>query len=151
MSNIYVIGSLRNDAIQAIGRRLREAGHDVFDDWHGAGPDADHYWQEYEQARGRTYKEALTAPIADHNFEFDLAWLEWADVGVLVMPAGKSGHLELGWLSGKGKRCIIYMPDGEPERWDLMYKFAEAVCYSVDEVIAALEHDGGPVPNHRGY
>ena len=56
---IYLIGSLRNTRAVLLGNRLRAAGVEVFDDWHAAGPEADDKWREYEQRRGRTYKEAL--------------------------------------------------------------------------------------------
>jgi hypothetical protein len=135
---IYLIGSLRNPAVQNVGRALRDAGHETFDDWHAAGPDADQYWQEYETARGRSYTEALNGPVAAHNFEFDMDWLKWADTGVLVMPAGKSGHMELGYIIGRGGHGFVYMPDGEPDRWDLMYKLAEGIAYTEEGLVGLL-------------
>ena len=43
MSKIYTIGSLRNEKVPLIANALRDAGHEVFDDWYGAGPEADDY------------------------------------------------------------------------------------------------------------
>ena len=56
---IYLIGSLRNPEVPVLGRRLREVGFDVFDDWFAAGPIADDSWQDYEKGRGRSYNDAL--------------------------------------------------------------------------------------------
>jgi len=112
---IYLIGSLRTPAVPELAIRLRKHGFDVFDDWHGAGPEADDKWQEYEMRRGRHYSEALYAPAATNVFEFDLRHIDESDVGVLALPAGKSGHLELGHMSGKGKPTFIYFPDGHPK------------------------------------
>ena len=57
MANIYVIGSLRNEQVPNIANKLRKAGHEVFDDWYAAGPEADDYWQTYEKGKGHVYHE----------------------------------------------------------------------------------------------
>lgn len=134
---IYLIGSLRNPKIPELADRLREEGFDVFDDWFAAGPEADDWWQRYETERGRTYKEALAAPAANNVFRFDKKHLDMSDTVVLVMPAGKSGHLEFGYSIGMGKRGIVYF-DKEPERWDVMYRFADKVVFGEQELIEAL-------------
>lgn len=56
----------------------------------------------------------------------------------MVLPCGKSGHLEFGWAIGKGKPGYILF-DGEPERYDVMYQFAWDVLFHVDEVVERLE------------
>lgn len=135
---IYLIGSLRNPRLPSLGDRMRSWGHAVFDNWHGAGPEADRHWQQYEQDRGWTYVEALRQPLAEHNFAFDARWLAWADTGVLLYPAGKSAHLELGWMAGQGQETFILL-DKEPEEWDLMLKFATAVFMDEGSLMEALE------------
>lgn len=129
MKSVYIIGSLRNPNIVQLGNKLRELGYDVFDDWMAAGPEADDYWQKYETARGRSYAQALKGLSVDHVFQFDKKHLAEADIAILLMPAGKSGHLELGWALGKGKLGYILF-DKEPERWDAMYLFASGVFFS---------------------
>lgn len=136
--SIYLIGSLRNQRIPEVAKALRDAGFDVFDDWYSPGPETDDHWQRYEKQRGRTFREALEGHHACHAFELDKKHLERCDLAVLVAPAGKSGHLELGWILGKGKPGYILM-DGEPERFDLMYKFATGIFVSVDELLGALK------------
>lgn len=133
---IYLIGSLRNLKVPTIAYKLREAGYEVFDDWFAAGPEADDYWQAYEKGRGHSYKEALAGLAAEHVFNFDKKHLDSSDVAVLVMPAGKSGFLELGYMIGSGKPGFILL-DGEPERYDVMFKFARVVD-SVRELTLAL-------------
>jgi hypothetical protein len=134
---IYLIGSLRNPEIPKIAEQLRGAGHEVFDDWFAAGPEADDKWRDYEKARGRTFRQALHGYAAQNVFRFDKRHLERADTVVLVAPAGKSGHMEFGWSLGKGKRGI-YMLDS-PERWDVMLSFATDIVEGVDELLEALE------------
>lgn len=135
---VYLIGSLRNPEVPRVAARLRELGHDVFDDWYAAGPEADDRWQAYEtDYRKRSFAEALQGEAAKHVFNFDRRHLERADVVVLLMPAGKSGHMEFGWAVGRGARGIICM-DREPERFDVMYGFAERVCVGVQALLRVL-------------
>lgn len=135
---IYLIGSLRNPRIPRIANLLRHAGLDVFADWFGAGETADDRWRDYEQSQGRTYCEALRGPAAQNVFRFDKRHLEMSDAVVLVAPAGKSAHLELGWALGQGKPGYVLL-DGEPERWDVMYGFCTAVFDNTDDLIKELK------------
>ena len=140
---IYLIGSLRNPVVPAIGTWLRGKGLDIFDDWYSAGQIADDSWRDYEHQRGRHYTSALRAPAAVHVFEFDKHWLDKAAALVLVAPAGKSGHLEFGWGRGQGKPGWVLFPDGEPERWDVMYQFATDVFFDREDLLKVLLHFPG--------
>lgn len=135
---IYIIGSLRNPKLTEVSAALRAAGHECFDSWRAAHPEADDNWRDYEKAKGLTYVQALQDYAAQHVFNFDKHHLERADTVVLVYPAGKSGHLELGWALGRGKRGYILL-DGEPERWDVMLAFADGVFTDVKELVAELQ------------
>jgi nucleoside 2-deoxyribosyltransferase len=135
---IYLIGSLRNPAIPEIANNLRGFGHEVFDDWFAAGPEADDKWREYEQQRGRSFQEALAGHAAVNIFNFDKRHLDNADAALMVFPCGRSGHLELGYLSGKGKPTYVYYPEGEPERWDVMYQFTSGVFTDFEELLRKL-------------
>lgn len=139
---IYVIGSLRNENVPLVAAAIRKAGHEAFDDWYSPGPETDDYWQQYERQRGRSYAEALAGEHAQDVFNFDRAWLDKADAAILVLPAGKSGHLELGYVIGQGKKGLILL-DREPERYDVMYNFASinakhkpGIYSSIDDLLA---------------
>lgn len=148
MSTIYIIGSLRNPDLPYVGRELRSFGWDVFDSWFSAGERADDAWQEHETLKGNDYPTALKGYAAQNVFNFDKRHLERADIGVLVMPAGKSGHLELGWMLGKGKPGFILHPAGTwPERWDVMAAFADGVFNHVHQLTNALEAYRHPIKN----
>lgn len=134
---IYLIGSLRNPEIPNIANKLRDAGFEVFDDWYAAGPEADDKWREYEIGRGHSYLEGLEGLAANHVFEFDKRHLDRSEAGLLVLPAGRSGHLELGYLLGKDKRGYILLDD--PDRWDVMYKFATKVTDKLEDIIDDLK------------
>ncbi len=137
MKKVYIIGSLRNQEIPVVAKQVRDLGFNVFDDWIAAGPEADDYWKKYELQRGRTYAEALEGLAARHNFFFDKDHLDSSDIGVLVLPAGKSGHLELGYLRGREKPVAILLDDKQ-DRFDLMYKFAK-VCHNIEELLEWLK------------
>jgi nucleoside 2-deoxyribosyltransferase len=134
---IYIIGSLRNEKIPHLAKELRKLGFTVFDDWFSPGPEADEFWRKYEKVRGSTYKDALRNFAATHVYEFDKHHIDESDIGVLIMPAGKSGHLELGYMIGQGKPCFVFFEE-EPERWDVMHQFAFEnggnICVSTDEL-----------------
>lgn len=134
---IYLIGSLRNPRVPEIAKVLRDAGHEVFDDWYAAGPEADDYWMRYEQARGHDFKAALAGFAGQHVYQYDKEHLDRAGVGVLLLPAGKSGHLELGYLIGQGKPGYILL-EGEPERFDVMYNFASGVFTNLSDLLKVI-------------
>lgn len=138
MKSVYIIGSLRNENIPQIGNLLRDNGWDAFDDWYGAGHEADDKWRDYENTRGRLHRDALYGYAARHVFEFDKRHLDRCDLAVLVMPAGKSGHLELGYFVGCGKPGFILF-ETVPERYDVMHQFATNVFTSNEELITGLE------------
>lgn len=129
---VYLIGSLRNPEIPRIAQEIRKLGFIVFDDWFAAGPEADDKWRDYEKIRGHTYRKALEGLAADHVYQFDLKHLNECDIGILYLPAGKSGHLELGYVIGQGK--IGYIVLDNPERWDVMYLFTQGVFHSFEEL-----------------
>lgn len=136
---IYLMGSLRNPLVKEIGQKIREKLNcEVFDDWSAAPPDADDAWKVYEEGRGRTYVDALKGYAAQQVFQFDLKHLDESTAGLLVLPAGRSAHMELGYLKGAGKRAVILL-DGEYDRWDVMYNFADAVVTNVDDACKELK------------
>lgn len=136
---VYLIGSLRNEKIPHIANEIRKLGYEVFDDWFSPGPEADDFWRKYEKVRGSTYKEALNNYAGKHIYEFDKFHIDRANIGILYMPGGKSAHLELGYMIGQGKRCFVLF-DKEPDRWDVMYQFAEDVFFSFDELKEKLKN-----------
>jgi hypothetical protein len=136
--SIYVIGSLANSEIPKFANELQTQGFEAFADWYSPGPDADNYWRDYSKARGLTYKQALQSHGARMIFEFDKSHLDRCDAAVMLMPAGKSGHLELGYTIGRGKPGYILF-DGEPERYDVMTQFATGIFFSKEELFEELK------------
>ncbi len=135
---IYLISSLKNDDVPEISNKIEEeTGVEVFDSWYSPGPNADDHWKEYEEARGRSYEEALKHYAGKHVFEFDKFHIDRATIGLLILPSGKSAHLELGYMIGKGKRCYVLMD--VPDRWDVMYQFTTGIYFNMEDLIKELK------------
>ena len=136
---LYLIGSLRNPQIPHIASVLRQkTEYDVFDDWYAAGPEADDCWQRYEMGRGLSYPLAIRSWAAQHVFQFDKFHLERVDAACLVMPSGRSGHLELGYVAGLQKPTFVLFPE-EPVRWDVMYGFCQGVFFNLEDLVLELQ------------
>lgn len=131
---IYIIGSLRNEQIPVVGNAVRAAGFEAFDDWHGTGPKADDHWFEYEKLRGRSFIEALAGRAAQNTFALDRDNILRSEGVIMVMPAGRSGHIEFGYAARGGVPAVILL-DKEPERYDVMYNFASKITYDVNDAV----------------
>lgn len=135
MSKIYIASSWKNyKDIRQLATFLRIWGHEVFDftdpdyrpehfDKFSFGPtvfDA----SELGPREEIDWIEFLDAEQTKRAYKADKAGLDWADTVVLVLPAGRSAHLEAGYGAGKGKRLIIFgeLPRGE---FDVMYHLAD--------------------------
>jgi hypothetical protein len=139
IKSMYVIGSLRNTAIPTFANEIQALGIEAFADWFACGPDADDFWRDYSKIRGLNYGQALESYSAKHIFEFDKLHLDRCDAAVMLMPAGKSGHLELGYTIGRGKPGFIVF-DEEPERYDVMVQFATKIFFSREEFFEYLKN-----------
>lgn len=79
---------------------------------------------------------ALDHPAAKGGFAADFNAMKWADTFVLVLPCGRSAHLETGWACGQGKQVLILTSDGEEP--ELMAKMADSICINLQQVINIL-------------
>jgi hypothetical protein len=79
------------------------------------------------------YLAMLAHPRADEGFASDAGALAASDVVVMILPCGKSAHLELGWASGAGKRTAILLED--PVEPELMYKLCDYLAPTVFDLL----------------
>lgn len=139
MRRIYAASSWRNPHQPWLVELLRQNGHQVYD-FRNPPHSTGFAWKEIDlrvPCTAADYRHALlTSPRAAQGFNADFAAMRWADVGLLILPCGRSAHLELGWMSGAGKRTLILTQDGEEP--ELMALLADKICISVDEVLAEL-------------
>jgi hypothetical protein len=122
---IYLASSWRNKYQPPVVAMLRQHGHDVYDYRHPTSNYDGFKWSEVDQDwltwTPKKFAELITTnPIALHGFSYDKAALDWCDTCVLLLPSGRSAHLEAGYAAGQGKKvAVLLYEDGfEPE---LMY------------------------------
>lgn len=142
MARVYVASSWRNADQPTIIAALLKAGHEVYDFRNPFNGVKGFAWSEIDPAwedwTAEEYRRHLTThPIAARGFLSDLRAMQWADTCLLVLPCGRSAHLEAGWFCGQGKRCIILTQDGEEP--ELMALLATDICISMDEALGLLE------------
>jgi hypothetical protein len=149
VTRIYVASSWRNEHQPTVVEHLRLVGHDVYDFRHP--PEGDHLgfsWSdvdpEWVSWSPSQYIAGLGHPIAQAGFDSDFGAMEWADVCVLVLPCGRSAHLEAGWFVGRGRRLYIlldseeFAQDAGHHVAELMYKMATLITTSLSSVMDAL-------------
>lgn len=135
MTKIYVASSWRNRYQPEVVEALRFMGCEVYDfrnpfpnsgfSWNEISPD----WKSWTITES---VEALNHEKAIAGFNSDVFALRSASAVVLVLPSGRSAHLEAGWAVGQGKGLFIYSPEAnEPE---LMYKWATFMSDKLYEV-----------------
>ena len=132
---IYVASSWRNSIQPSIVEFLRGLNQEVYDFRNPTPGDAGFHWgdidPDWQNWTPEKFVKSLDHPIANAGFKVDADAMEWADACVLVMPCGRSAHLEAGWFIGARKPTAILLSDGEPE---LMYKLASTCICSAEEL-----------------
>lgn len=144
---IYVASSWRNEARQQeVVKTLRSHGHEVYDFRNPAPGDKGFSWRDCVKPEEREthLKDArlfrdvvLKTERAKKGFNFDMGALFEADATVLVLPCGRSAHLEMGFATGQGQKTIVLLTDpiDEPE---LMYLMCNHIAVTIEEVVRFL-------------
>lgn len=138
---IYVASSWRNQYQQNVVKILREHGYDVYDFKNPEPGNHGFHWSEidpnWKNWTPEQFKAALDHRIAEKGYFTDIKALYLCDACVLVLPCGRSAHLEAGFVAGLGKLVIVLLPEAvEPE---LMYKMASFICTDINGVMQALD------------
>lgn len=139
---IYLASSWRNAWQPAAVKGLRAAGHEVYDFQNPAPGNKGFAWSEIDpdwlQWNPTRFVSALEDPIALSGYRFDKAALDWCDTCVLLLPCGRSAHLEAGYAIGQGKPTLVVLAEDrfEPE---LMYLLADVVVSDLGQMIPAVD------------
>lgn len=79
------------------------------------------------------YHYGMLHQRAKKGFERDMLHLREASAVILLLPCGKSAHLEAGWAVGSGKPVALYMPESlQPE---LMYGMFDRMTDNIDDLM----------------
>ncbi len=141
---IYVASSWRNIFQQEVVKRLRYAGHEVYDFMNPPGQtgfqwsEIDVNWPNWTTEQ---YRKALNHPVAIAGFNSDFSAMQWADICVMVLPCGRSANTEAGWMKGAGKKVYVLSPDKEEP--ELMYKIYDGIFCSVSDLSIELSNKCG--------
>lgn len=137
--NVYVASSWRRSKRHpAVVDALRAAGHEVYDYRHP--PDVEPLSFMLRTAMGGRELAWWLKQTDGHSYDVwrsHAAALAWAQVIVLVLPAGSSAHLEAGWGAGRGQ-IVIVLASPSPQRSELMYRLADKVVSTIDELVEEL-------------
>ena len=143
LRRIYVASSWRCADQPFVVEALRTLEHEVYD-FRNPPNKTGFAWSEIDPAwlgwDIDTYRELLDHQRAVEGFASDFDAMQWADTFVLVLPCGRSAHLELGWAVGQGKRTAILLSQDkfEPE---LMYRMVDKLATSIGELLTWVEAD----------
>ncbi len=142
-TKVYVASSWRNHNQGVVVQLLRQNGIEVYDfknPYYPARRGGGFAWSEidphWETWTTDAFVDALENPIAVEGFRLDFEAMEASDVCVLVLPCGRSAHLEAGWFVGMGRPC--YILSAGKEEPELMYRMATLVTVDVQEIISYL-------------
>lgn len=84
-------------------------------------------------------------PEVRRAFNEDKKWLDWAEACLLVLPSGKSAHLEAGYTKGRGKPLVIYQPEFPTGDFDVMYGFADLITDDTGQIVEFFSRIGNRV------
>ena len=132
---VYVAGSMKNiKVIRELGELMRQQRLNVY-----VFCDEDQLTYEYSLTLRQQYdisqltpQAILYNPILRSIGVLNLAQLKLCDACVIVLPSGRSAHMEGGFMCGRGKPLYIIGPMEEGE-FDAMYLMAQNV-YTLDDV-----------------
>lgn len=141
---LYVASSWRNEEYEHVIWRLKVDGHEVYD-WRASEhafswSDIDANWHNWTP---KHYRKALQSPMATKGYINDLSGMNWCDTGVLLLPCGKSAHLEAGFLAATGRTVHVVL--SSEKEWkgghsdiELMYRLLGPIHLNLSELLEAL-------------
>ncbi|MEL3971915.1 group-specific protein [Rossellomorea oryzaecorticis] len=131
--NFYIASSFKNiDNVRYISEQLKAAGHNQTYDW--TKHDRAASFDELKEI-GQKEKEAVMK----------------SDVVIVLLPAGKGSHIELGIALGLNKRIILHSPRGEVNDFSetsTFYHLAEVEKFLADkDELVNFILEKNPAPN----
>ena len=116
----FIASRWRNrDNVRLLSKKLREKDFSVYcfidEEQSLNDPNED---QEEEMKKFETIVNWRTNPTVKAMFDHDMNALRDSETLIMLLPAGKSAHLEAGAAYGMGKKCIIV---GEQKETESLY------------------------------
>lgn len=140
---IYLASSWRCPTQPDVLAALGAEGHEVYDFRNPAPGNTGFSWRQAgDVSAPGPFLQTLKSDVAAHGFRLDKAAMDWADTCVLLLPCGRSAHLEAGYMAGEGKDVFVLLSEDkfEPE---LMYLLCTAITDSLDELLRLVGSPAG--------
>ena len=141
---IYIASSWKNQqAVLELAETLELHGFEVDAFCRATDQRYAFHWSEFMDDKIELLKydavSFINDPKVQRAFAEDKKWLDWSDTVIMLMPCGRSSHLEAGYAKGQGKRLFIYGEFLKGE-FDVMYGFAEGLFRTeeLDHLIESL-------------
>jgi nucleoside 2-deoxyribosyltransferase len=135
---VYVASSWRNKQQPLVVEELKKEGFEVYNFRNPEPGDTGFHWsdisEDWKSWTPEQFIIALNHPISELGYNKDMVALNEADIVILVMPCGRSSHLELGYAVGSGKWTAILLSDEQVEP-EMMYRMASKVFVDVDNLV----------------
>ncbi len=140
---IYIASSWKNEIeLKQIAQILRNKGHMVDLFCETTNSRTAFHWSCFVEKEEDLIKYDATSFIKEEKvqkaFIQDKAWLDWAECCILVLPSGRSAHLEAGYAKGQGKKLYI-LGGFEKGEFDVMYGFADILTDNINDIIQDMK------------
>lgn len=135
---IYVASSWRNQHQNSVVRVCRALGHDCYDFKNPTPGNEGFSWGQIDHAWSKWtpkdyIEKAINHSITNDGFKLDMNALNWCDTCILLLPCGRSAHLEAGYCIGQKKATAVFISNEKFEP-DLMYKMANLVTDNIHKI-----------------
>ena len=141
--DFYIASRWRNKKkVSELAKQIEEKGRKVYNFVEGDG--AQYELKEMENKHGAEefMKEYESIPNWKNDpkvreiFDVDMGAIKQSEKLILLLPAGKSSHIEAGTAYGMGKPCIVI---GEQKETESLYLIFSKFYETIDDFIASLE------------
>ena len=143
-NRIYIASSWKNqNQVLALATRLELEGFEVDAFCRSTDKRYAFHWSEMVDSEFELMNydaiSFIDDPKVQRAYNEDKKWLDWANCVVMLMPCGRSSHLEAGYGKGQGKRVFLYGEFAKGE-FDVMYALADGLFRTeeVGKLILAL-------------
>ena len=149
MARIYISSSWKNEHHQVLVALLRKHGHKVYDFQHPNGRNDRNVWEgvtsklrlstAYQQGilSGSDYDRMLMEEEVKNRFDDHFKAMSDADTCVLLLPCGRSSHVEAGYMAGAGK-CVYVYDTSTHVTPELMYLTFDGYFHEEKDLLDAL-------------
>lgn len=149
MARIYVSSSWKNEYQPILVEELRKRGHEVYDFRHPYGRNDRNVWETYFErldspdnyndggVSSMDFFEALGDAEVLKRFSDHYDAMLQSDICILLLPCGRSSHVEAGFMKGLGKAVYVLNPCDNviPE---LMYNCFNGYFYNQEALFSLL-------------